>query len=107
MYNEEHWQVKCFLETACNPNFRRNLFHHSLFNYYILGEDIQKPDNPPYFKGEFLPVIRRLHDSPLSIARISVKKIYRFLVEEVTMTGEGTAQLLRQLRIESASPSIP
>jgi hypothetical protein len=98
-------QINCFLETACNPNFRRNLFHQSLFNYYILGEDIQKSDIPPYFKGEFLPVIRRLHDSPLSLARISVKEIYRFLVEEVTMTGE--AQVLRPLRIESASPSIP
>ena len=65
-------QINCFLETACNPYFRRNLFHQSLFNYYILGEDIQKPDIPPYFKGAFFPVIRKLHDSPLSLAKISV-----------------------------------
>ena len=58
-------------------------------------------------KGEFLPVIRRLHDSPLSLAKISVKEIYRFLVEEVTMSGEGPAPVLKPLRVETASPSIP
>ena len=100
-------QINCFLETACNPKFSRNLLHQALFKYYILGEEVQKPDIPPYFKGEFFPAIRRLNDSPLSITKISLKEIYRFLVEEITMSGEGAGQVLRPLRAESASPSVP
>ena len=71
-------QINCFLETSCNPAFQRNLFHQALFQYYILGEDIPKPDIPPYFKGEFFQVIRRINTTPLNLSKISIQEIYRF-----------------------------
>ena len=81
-------QIKCFLETSCNPNYIRNTFHQSLFQYYVLGENTTKPDIPPYFRGDFFPTIRRINATPLSLSKISVKEIYRFLIEEITMTEE-------------------
>ena len=60
-----------------------------------------KPDIPPYFRGDFFPAIQRINASPLNVAKIGLKEIYRFLVEEVTMK-EDTAgtQTLRPLRVE-------
>ena len=97
-------QVNCFLETACNPLFMRNMLHQALFQYYILDEDIPKPDIPPYFRGEFFPTIRRLNATPPSLYKMSVNEIYRFLREELTMSD--TSQVLTPLRIELASPTV-
>ena len=37
-------QINCFLETACNPSFRRNQYHHALYQYFILEVIVLKPD---------------------------------------------------------------
>ena len=95
--------INCFLETACNPNFRRNQFHEALFKSYVLEDSTSMPSIPPYFKGDFFPAIRRIHASPLNVAKISLRQIYRFLVEEVTMTEDANgSQKLNPLRIELA-----
>ena len=99
--------INSFLETACSPKFRRNLFHQTLFNFYVLEDNTsQPPDIPPYFKGDFFPAIKRIHASPLNVANISLKNIYRFLLEEITMTeDESGSQTLTPLRIELANPA--
>ena len=60
-----------------------------------------KPDNPPFFSGDFFPAIRRIQASPLNIANIKLKDVYRFLLEETAMSVDaaGTQQLL-PLRVE-------
>lgn len=63
-----------------------------------------KPDIPPYFRGEFFPNIRRLTATPLSLYKISVNRIYRFLIEELTMSD--TSQVLTLVRNELASPTV-
>ena len=99
--------ISSFLETSCNPKFRHNLYHQALLQYYVLDEPIMKPDIPPYFRGNFFPTLRRLNDSPLNIRVIKVRDIYRFLIEDVTMTApeqdDGPRTLL-PLRVELASP---
>ena len=65
--------ISNFLETACNPKFRRNSSHDALFKQYVLEEEVANNlDIPPYFKGDFFPAMRRIHSSPLSIETIGV-----------------------------------
>ena len=52
--------ISTFLETAINPKFKRNFYHNYLYRYFILGENLQKPEIPPNFAGDFFPTIRRM-----------------------------------------------
>jgi hypothetical protein len=101
-----------FLQTACSNTFRRNLLHEAILRFYVYEEPIPKPPLPPYFKGDFLPAIHRLLASPLGLEDITVKQVYKFLVEEVTMHEEpaiggppGQQRALLPLRVELASPT--
>ena len=98
--------ISSFLETSINRNFQHNLYHEALLRYYVLDETIPKPDIPPYFRGNFFPTIRRLHSSILGIKNITVKMIYRFLIEDITMTEtqDDSPRSLIPLRVELASP---
>ena len=89
-------QINCFLETACNPSFRRNQYHLTLYQYFVLEENVPKPDIPPYFRGDFFQKIKRINASPLSPSRITD----RFLMDEVTMTEEVGRQKLQPLRVD-------
>ena len=98
--------INNFLETACNPRFRRNSFHEALFKPYVLEDDsTPKIEIPPYFKGDFFPAIRRINSSPLNVANISIREIYRFLVEEITMNTDVVPPVLLPLRVELTSPT--
>ena len=98
--------INNFLETACNPRFKRNYFHEALLKQNVLEEEPTNIlDIPPYFKGDFFPAIRRIHQSPLNIANIRVKEIYRFLIEEITMDTTTQPPTLLPLRVESAFPT--
>ena len=100
--------INSFLETSCNPKFRKSQYHEALFNCHFL--ESTAPNNldiPPYFKGDFFPAIKRIHESPLNVANVRVKEIYRFLIEEFTMEADiSGVQTLKPLRIEQAIPSI-
>ena len=97
------YQINCFLETSCNPKFKRNQYHEALLKFYVLEEDIPEPDHPPFFRGDFFPTIRRINATPLSLSKTSLKEIYRFLIEELTMREDEPGQL-KPLRTELASP---
>ena len=99
--------INNFLETACNPRFRRNSFHEALFKLYVLEDDsTPKIEIPPYFKGDFFPAIRRIYTSPLNVANIRIREIYRFLAEETTMNTDVVPPILLPLRVELACPTI-
>ena len=99
-------QINCFLETACNPSFRRNQYHHTLYQYFVLDENVPQPLKPPYFREDFFQIIRRINATPLNTSRITVKEIYRFLMDDFTMTEEAGRQSLKPLRIERAAPAV-
>ena len=100
------YQITCFLETSCNPVFKRNQYHEALLRYHVFEENIPEPDLPPFFKGDFFPAIRRLHATPLSLSKVSLKEVYRFLIEEVTILAEEPGTL-KPLRTELANPQNP
>ena len=101
------YQINFVLETACNPSFLRNQYHEALYQYHVLGDNIPEPDLHPCFKGEFFPTIRRINSSPLGLSKLSVKEIYRFLIEEITMidddSGSQTLQPLSKSRTEQST----
>ena len=97
------YQLNCFLETACNPTFIRNQYHEALLRFHVYEEDIPEPDIPPVFRGVFFPTLRRLNATPLTLTRINLKQIYRFLIEEITCVEEES-RTLKPLRAELANP---
>ena len=100
--------INNFLETACNPRFKRNYFHEALLKQNVLEEEPTNIlDIPPYFKGDFFPAIRRIHQSPLNIANIRIKQIYRFLIEEITMETTTLNSLLHFYHCELNLPFLP
>ena len=51
--------IRTFLETAAIPNFRHNLFHHTLYRYHILGDTmLGNPGFPPYYSVSFFNYIK-------------------------------------------------
>ena len=100
------YQISCFLETSCNEKFIRNKYHEALLRYYVFEEDIHQPDQPPYFKGEFFPIIKRINQTPLNLSKLSLKQIYRFFLDDITMKEELRATILLPLRAEISSPQV-
>ena len=82
LFHVQHRVLPClinsFLETACNSKYIRNQYHQALLQYHVLGYDIPIPEIPHFFRGDFFPAIRRIHSSPLNIAKITLKQIYKF-----------------------------
>ena len=103
-------QITNFLETSCNPKYIRNQFHASLFKTYVLEETPENLDIPPYFKGDFFPAIKRINKSPLNVANLALKQIYRFLLEEIILVETEDQQPgqppLKPLKVEIANPSV-
>ena len=71
------YQINCFLETSCNPKFKRNQYHEALLKFYVFEEYISEPDLPPFFRGEFFPTIRRINATPLSLSITSLQIPHR------------------------------
>ena len=50
--------IKSFLDTAINPNFKRNIYHQALYNWHVEGvRTIPDPGKPPYYSTEFFDAI--------------------------------------------------
>ena len=94
-----------FLQTAVNPRFRRNIFHHTLYLYYVLEESQSAPTIPPYFQGDFFPKLRKMRAERGELDTIGFREIYNFLMLDVLKTaGQGERPLI-PLRCEVAEPT--
>ena len=102
--------IRSFLETAANPQFRRNQYHALLFRYHVL-EDTYLPDPgfPPYYPPDFFATIKRVRDeTPLNVTTMTSSQWYRLLVEDnVTMfTLADNTREFNQCKTEQANPTI-
>ena len=63
---------KSFLETAANPNFQQNLYHATLFKYYVLGDrTLPDPGLPPYYPASFFSTLCKVsQETPLNIVHM-------------------------------------
>ena len=93
-------QISNFLDTSWNPKFIRNQFHEALFKSYVLEDTAEHPDIPPYFKGDFFPAIKRINKSPLNVANLTLKQIYRLLLEEIIVLDDEEQQHGQQHPLE-------
>ena len=92
--------ISTFLQTAINPNFSRNFYHNHLYCYYILGENLPKPDIPPNFAGDFFPSIRKLRETTNDIENSNLKSVYNFLMAEILRSPTPAAD-------EVVAPLVP
>ena len=72
--------IMTFLQTAINPNFKRNFFHNTLYRQYVQDEQLNAPKIPPNFSGDFFPTIRKLASSSSQIELSTIKSVYNFLI---------------------------
>ena len=100
--------IRSFMETAANPNFRRNHYHDQLFRYHVLAEtSLPDPGFPPYYPPEFFATIKKVKDeTPLNITTMSTSQWSRVLVEDnLTMiTLPDTTREFAPSRVELANP---
>ena len=97
-----------FLQTAANPQFRRNHYHHSLYLCHVLEKSESGPSIPPYFQGDFFSTLRKLRDEKGSLEYIRFRDIYNFLMEDVlrnVVTDDQVERPLKPLRCELAEPA--
>ena len=96
-----------FLQTALNPNFKRNHYHNVLYRRYVLGEMLSAPPIPPHFKGEFFPKLREMKEDLGDLTFLSFREIYKYLVQQITHRAVGMLEVgsLLPLKCEQASPA--
>ena len=74
--------ISTFLQTAVNPKFDRNHYHNLLYCRYVLDDNTFIIKIPPYFMGDFFPIIHRIKNSVVNIEKISLKGVYDFLMSD-------------------------
>ena len=80
--------IRSFQETDLLSNFRMNLFHSALYQWYILeNHNIPNPGRHPYMTEEVLKLIKEVKDEGLlNLSNMKTGTWYRVLLEDkVTM----------------------
>ena len=75
--------IKTFLDTAINPNFRRNIYHHALYNWHVEEiRTIPNPGNSPYYSEEFFNEIKLVKsEGLLRLSSMTSGMWYKVLLE--------------------------
>ena len=71
-----------FLQTACNDEFKQNLYHNSLYEYYINGIGLKAPPLPPYYPKEFFNEIKKAQLSGHETTTMKIRDWYELLLKE-------------------------
>ena len=101
--------IHTFLTQAISPCFSTNQYHNSLYRWHVLEQrDFPNPGRPPYYSSTFFSLIKDVKENtPLNVARVTVKEWYRLLMEKgVTHTSNDpdTPPLLIASRAEERHP---
>ena len=101
--------IRSFLETAANPKYIHNLYHTSLYRYYVLQHtDMQDPGLPPYYSLEFFNTIRATHENTsLNVETMSSSQWYTMLLQNNITMEEVTPDSARHFRAARAERAYP
>ena len=101
--------IRSFLETAANPKYIHNLYHTSLYRYYVLQHrDIQDPGLPPYYSLEFFNTIRSTYENTsLKVETMSSSQWYTLLLQNNITMEDETPDSARQYRAARAERAYP
>ena len=71
-----------------------------------MEENVQKPEIPPNFSGDFFPTIRKLKDSGLDMENCNLKQIYKYLMKDMLNVHDDNApeERLIPLKCELENP---
>ena len=99
--------IRSFLETAINPTFRTSQYHSILYRYHVLEEtSLPDPGCPPFYNAAFFAKIRQVHqESPLNVAKMTLKQWYLLLLEDsctMEVDTEGRRSYIK-CRVEKAN----
>ena len=51
--------IKSFIESAVDPKFINNAYHHALYRYHVTGDTSQaEPGKSPYYSPQFFNAIK-------------------------------------------------
>ena len=103
-------QIKSFLDTAANPKFRNNLYHHALYEWHVLDiRTIPNPGRPQYYSEEFFKAIKTVkNEGLLNVSKLGLGEWYRVLLENYVtteMNDEGF-RFSKRCKIESEHPNV-
>ena len=102
--------IKAFLDTAINPNFRRNIFHQALYCWHVEGiRSIPDPGRPGYYSTEFFDAIRAIKDEGLlRLSSMTIGTWYKALLEKYVTheVDENGFQFEITSRSERTNPNI-
>ena len=102
--------IRSFLETAINPKFIRNHYHHALYRWHVLGNtELYKPIDSPFYSKEFFSLIRQVSQEGLmNVMHMTTKQWYRMLVENNVLmkVKENNQQELIPTRCEIKMPDV-
>ena len=75
--------IKSFLETAVNPNFKRNHFHEAIYKFYVRNDNsVTDPGLLLYFSGDFIDTITEAELEKLQTATMSTNDWYIHLLDK-------------------------
>ena len=101
-------QIKSFLDTAINPNFKNSLYHRALYDWHVLGIDtIPNPGQPPYYNDNFFEAIRTVkNEGLLRVPTLSLGVWYKVLLENhvTTETDAEGFRFQKRCKVELEHP---
>ena len=103
-------QIRSFLETAINPKFKNNLYHHALYSWHVLEiRTIPNPGQPHYYSDEFFSAIKTVKSMGLlNVSTLSLGLWYRVLLETYVTaeTDEQGFTFEKRCKTEREHPAI-
>ena len=92
---------------AVNENFRQNIYHRSLYDYYVHSVSVKKPHMPPYYTKGFFEEIKEAEERGYKVSKMKVKQWYNLLVEKYVTHEiiQGVPTLITK-RLEFINPHI-
>ena len=95
------------MQTAQNNDFMVNLYHKSLYDYYVLNRGIKLPNKPPYYSKEFFEEIIEAEREGFDTSSMKVKDWYKLLIKKyVTHQKSQEEYTLKPTRLELINPHI-
>ena len=71
-----------FLQTAINKDFNQNLYHKTLYDYYVHRVGLKTPPLPPYYSIEFFNEIKTAENKGHETISMKVCDWYDLLIQK-------------------------
>ena len=103
--------IHTFIQQAVSPEFKVNQYYENLYKWHVEdNRDFPCPGKPPYYSATFFNLIKDVkNNTPLNVARVTVKQWYQLLLERGvthTSTNHNEPPQIIPTRLEEKYPGI-